>query len=61
MFTLFLLVLATIVLCGCEINDIHKSYLRELKHVEEDKPANECSRADYDFFNQNVHDSIRGN
>lgn len=61
MFTLFLLVVSTFVLCGWEINDIHKSHLRELKHVDEEKPANECSRVDYDFFNQHVNDSLRGN
>lgn len=61
MFTLLLLVVSTVILCGCEISDIHKDYMRTLKHVDEDKPANDCSIADYEFFNEHVNDCLRNN
>ncbi len=61
MFTLALFAIVPTILFTFAVCEIHKDYKGMHEDAHEDKPANDCSSEDYEFFNEHVNNNLRNN
>ena len=61
MLALALLAIVPAAIFAYEALEIHKDYEGMKENAHEDKPANDCSSEDYEFFNEHVNDNLRNN
>ena len=61
MFTLLVLVIVPTVLFVYEVCQIHKDFAGMENHLQEEKPANDCTIDDYKFFDEHVNNDLRHN